>query len=338
MTIQSETLPLVSVLIPCYNAELYVEQAVRSILDQSYKNLEIIVINDCSTDNTGLILEKLAAEDSRIKYIINPKNLKLIDTLNKGLLLCTGKYIARMDADDISHKNRIKIQVNFLELHPEISIVGTGIQVFGDGIPKKKLFNPSNHNDIIAKLFTACPLFHPTVMFKSSLTKTNYFNYDLNFFRAEDYHLWVKLAINNIKFSNIPKILLDYRILPNSETKLAEKNITERIEKHFQIYKLLLSHSNIKIESSDLMIYTKTMSKNWINQTIPIQSVSEIYKKVIGQSKNKMIKYHLSIRWIIFLMITKKFTNLSNIKEIFSPLTISGLYNVILTKIRTYSR
>jgi len=122
---------LVSVLIPCYNCEEYVEEAVMSIIKQTYPNLEILVIDDGSTDNTGNILKILAKEDPRIIYIKNEENLKLIATLNKGLNLCKGKYIARMDADDISLPTRIEKQVNFLEAHPEIGIVGTYTKNFG---------------------------------------------------------------------------------------------------------------------------------------------------------------------------------------------------------------
>src|SRR5690242_9188533 len=100
-------LPLVSVIIPCFNAEKFVEDAVHSIMQQSYPNLEIIAIDDCSTDSTLNALKKLCAEDARIKLLMNEKNLGLVSTLNKGINSAEGKYIARMDADDISHVNRI---------------------------------------------------------------------------------------------------------------------------------------------------------------------------------------------------------------------------------------
>ena len=94
--------PLVSVIIPCYNAEKYVESAIRSIMNQTYKNLEIIITDDCSTDDTLEILQKLAKEDSRIKLYKNETNLKIVKTLNNMISQANGKYIARMDADDIS--------------------------------------------------------------------------------------------------------------------------------------------------------------------------------------------------------------------------------------------
>ena len=114
--------PLVSVIIPCYNAEKYVEEAVRSIMTQTYKNIEILVTEDCSTDNTLKILKNLEKEDSRIKVIQNKKNLKIVKSLNNMINIAQGKYIARMDADDISLPERIEKQVRFMEENPEPSV------------------------------------------------------------------------------------------------------------------------------------------------------------------------------------------------------------------------
>ena len=108
---------LVSVIIPCYNAEKYVEEAVRSIMKQTYLDLEIIVIDDCSTDGTNEILQSLSLEDSRIVFLKNETNLKLIKTLNLGISISKGKFIARMDADDISEPERLVEQVDFCLLY-----------------------------------------------------------------------------------------------------------------------------------------------------------------------------------------------------------------------------
>ena len=159
--------PLVSVLIPCYNCEKYVEKAVTSIIEQSYSNLEILVIDDGSTDNTGSILQELAQKDSRIRYIKNETNLKLIKTLNKGIDLCRGKYIARMDADDISLPTRIVKQVNFLEKHPDIGIVGTYTKNFGANNRTWKM--KTRDKFIRAHLFFNTCFAHPSVMIRTSL-------------------------------------------------------------------------------------------------------------------------------------------------------------------------
>ncbi|MDE3946029.1 glycosyltransferase family 2 protein, partial [Glaesserella parasuis] len=145
------SLPLVSVIIPCYNAENFVESAVRSIMEQTYSNLEIIVINDCSSDNTGEILKRLAEEDPRIKYIENEQNLKLPKTLNKGINLAKGDYIARMDSDDISLPVRLEKQVEFMLSNKNIDIVGCNMQHM-DVYSRRLLYRShmsTEHNDII---------------------------------------------------------------------------------------------------------------------------------------------------------------------------------------------
>ena len=116
---------LVSVIIPCYNAEKYLRESVESIINQSYPNLEIICIDDCSTDSTLAILEELASRDARVKVLHNSRNMKIASSLNRGLEYSTGEYIARMDADDIALPKRIEKQVDYLEKNKETDICGT---------------------------------------------------------------------------------------------------------------------------------------------------------------------------------------------------------------------
>ncbi len=130
--------PLVSVLIPCYNVEKFVEESVNSILNQTYTHIEVIAINDCSTDRTGEILYSLAKEDPRITVISNEENLKLIKTLNKGIKLCSGEYIARMDSDDIALPTRIEKEVDFLEKNKDHDIVSTLFYAFRSENPNRK--------------------------------------------------------------------------------------------------------------------------------------------------------------------------------------------------------
>jgi glycosyltransferase involved in cell wall biosynthesis len=122
--------PLVSVILPVYNAERYVKKAIESILMQDYSNIELILINDCSTDNSEHEIFKF--QDERIRYVKNEKNLGLIKTLNKALLLCQGEFIARMDADDIAIQSRIRKQLQFLLENKDFVLVGSNYRVFGD--------------------------------------------------------------------------------------------------------------------------------------------------------------------------------------------------------------
>lgn len=164
--------PLVSVTIPCYNAEKYVESAVCSIMNQTYKNLEIIITDDCSTDKTFEILQRLAKEDSRIKLYKNETNLKIVKTLNNMIFQANGKYIARMDADDVSLPERIEKQVLFLEQNSDFSFCGTNayhIDENGKTIDKSVLPETFEDNKFFLKFYST--FYHPTVMIRSDVYK-----------------------------------------------------------------------------------------------------------------------------------------------------------------------
>lgn len=205
--------PLVSVIIPCYNAEKFVEQAVRSIMEQTYQNLEIICINDCSKDSTGTILRKLAKEDSRIVCVENEENLKLPKTLNKGITLAKGEYIARMDADDISLPERIEKQIKFMLSHNDIDIVGCNSQHIDEygNIRAYRTYMPIEHRKIAKQMTWKCVLVHPSVLAKKSFFEdVGGFNEQLSY--AEDYELWISAIIKSKKMANLQDILLHYRI------------------------------------------------------------------------------------------------------------------------------
>ena len=119
--------PLISVILPAYNADRYLTEAIKSILAQTYSNFELIILNDGSTDHTEQII--LGFTDSRILYIDNHQNLGIVATLNKGLSVAQGEYIARMDADDISTAVRFEHQINYLETHPAVGVLGSAIQI-----------------------------------------------------------------------------------------------------------------------------------------------------------------------------------------------------------------
>lgn len=202
--------PLVSVIIPCYNAEKYVEEAVRSIMNQSYKNLEIIVTDDCSSDNTLMILETLAVEDARIKVIKNKENLKIVKSLNNMIEIAQGKYIARMDADDISLPERIEKQVNFMEENPEYGVCGTNAWIIDEnGKYLSKSILPINYNDIKELIHFKNPVYHPSILGLRSIFIM--YKYKIEYQHAEDYELWNRLIKNKIKITNLSSILLKYR-------------------------------------------------------------------------------------------------------------------------------
>lgn len=214
--------PLISVIMPVYNGEEYLREAIESILNQTYINYEFIILNDGSTDKTEEII--LSYVDSRILYIKNETNLQIVKTLNKGIALAKGKYIARMDADDISLPKRFERQVAFMEEHPGIDVCGTWFKTFG----KKKYIQklPICHNEIKACLLFYTPIAHPTVMMKKTIFDNN--QYSDVFSKAEDYALWLHL-IDDFKFENLSEVLLDYRLHSSqtcSKSAYSQKNST----------------------------------------------------------------------------------------------------------------
>jgi len=199
-------LPLVTVLIPVYNGEKYVQTALKSILNQTYKNLEVLIINDGSTDGSHQII--VSTEDERIRYVHNKKNLKLITTLNLGFDLAKGKYIARMDADDIAEPERIAKQLEFMESNPEIGISGTWFKTIGNRNSIGKY--PADHNSIKYTALYQCPFLHPSVMIRTSVLRNHRFYYDSEYPHAEDFELWGRMA-EVTKMANIPEVLMNYR-------------------------------------------------------------------------------------------------------------------------------
>lgn len=182
-----ETMGLVSIIMPVYNGEMYLRDAVDSILSQTYKNFEFLIINDGSTDGTEEILEKYT--DKRIKILNNNENKGLIYSLNRGLKISKGKYIARMDADDIALNNRLYEQVKYLENNKDIAMCDGVIKVFKNNIKfiNKKVNKYISSGEIKVKLLFRNPVVHPAVMIRRSSIEKYNLEYNVQDKGIEDY-------------------------------------------------------------------------------------------------------------------------------------------------------
>ena len=225
--------PLISVILPVYNAELYVSESIQSILNQTYTNFELIVINDGSTDRSEECI--LEFKDERIRYFKNQTNLELIDTLNLGLELVQGEYIARMDADDIANPLRFEKQVTILNQFPEYGIVGSFAELIGDA--SGDLRYVEEDQDIRYALLTHNPFIHSTVMIKSSFIVNKGLRFEKNKLHVEDYDLWIRI-LTYTKGIIIPESLIKYRIHSNQVSsiykELQELNTLELQKKYFK--------------------------------------------------------------------------------------------------------
>ena len=198
---------LVSVILPVFNAEEYIEESIKSILNQTYTNFELIILNDASTDRSE---EKcLIFKDSRIKYFYH-KNMGLAPTLNKGIDLSSGKYIVRQDADDISHPQRIAKQIDYLEQNNNVLLLGTRAKIFSKTNSNLGLHKHAIYPSLLKfDLLFDNPFVHSSVVLrKDALKQTGNYNIDRNYF--EDFDLWSRLSsIGDV--ANLSDVLVDYR-------------------------------------------------------------------------------------------------------------------------------
>lgn len=199
--------PLVTVLMPTYKGAKYLRETIDSVLNQTFKDFEFLIINDCSPDDTDEIIAEY--DDSRIRYVKNEKNLGISGSSNYGFSIARGKYIARQDHDDISLPDRLQKQVDYLESHPETGLVGTGFRVFGS--KSKTVIYPENDAEIKALLLFKMPLAHQTSMMRKSVFVDNGLRYDESFASSNDRKLWIE-AMDHMAFHNLQEPLLRYRM------------------------------------------------------------------------------------------------------------------------------
>jgi len=217
--------PRVTVLMPVYNGESYLREAIESILEQTYTDFEFLIINDGSTDKSVEIVRSY--KDSRIRLVQNENNIGLINTLNKGIDLSTGQYIARMDCDDISLPARIEKQVLFMENHPDVGVCGTWAETIGNA--NRNVYKyPTGPQKIQSQLLFDSPLAHPSVMMRKTLLDKFDLRYPKEYF-TEDWYFW-QMCSFHFPIGNIPEVLLEYRINPFSKSRANEESMLKSIK------------------------------------------------------------------------------------------------------------
>ena len=221
--------PKVSVLMAVYNTDKkYLKEAIESILNQTYSDFEFIILNDGSTDGSENII--LSYKDERIKYLKHDKNQGIPKTRNDLLNAATGEYIANMDSDDVSLPNRLKIQVDYMDKHQEIGVLGSAFHVFQKR--EEDVLMPLEDKDVKKMLLKGLsPFANPTVMIRKSIFGD--IKYDKDFNYSEDYKLWCDLE-SKTKFANLPDILVKYRWHGKNISK--QKTIEQSIQSQTIIF------------------------------------------------------------------------------------------------------
>jgi len=328
-------MPRVTVLLPVYNAEKYIKEAIESMLNQTFRDFELLIINDGSTDKSLEIIT--SCKDGRIRLIVNEKNEGLIYSLNKGIEMAQGEYIARMDADDICMPERLEIQVEFMENNPNIGVVGSWTMT--DSGEKK--FIGKYYSDpakIKSGFLFGTSLAHPTVMIKKGALGN--FRYDENFKHAEDYDLWTRMA-DSVNFANLTEVLLMHR---KHEESVSSTYTDIQTDNAFVIRKRQLEKIGIKATDEELILHSSLRSQSNIDPKIFIEKLEVWLNKIkkanyeTGYLNDVALLKILKDRWYLacsanselglWILIKYLSSNLSS----YNPITISKLFLKCLIK------
>jgi glycosyltransferase involved in cell wall biosynthesis len=297
--------PLVSVITPVYNREKYLAKCIESILNQTYENFEFIIIDDNSSDLTVNIIKDYLLRDSRIKFLENNKNLGATLSFNRGLDIAKGKYIARMDSDDISFLDRFKKQVDIFESWHDLEVLGTGAVLIDhkeNEIGRKQF--PSNFKKISNIIETGVPVFDPSVMMRSSTLK-EINGFDNRLAPADDYHLWLTLFKQKKIISNIDDYLIKYRLHDSNLSKVASR---EQLQKSFLALKIY--NSNFSTDEFfnqknhlDLTSFEELLIKYWdgsnTNKEGSIRIIKEYFSSKEYKLKNNEIKVLILLKGLL---------------------------------------
>jgi len=264
--------PRITVLMPVYNCELYIKEAIDSILVQTYTNFELLILDDASTDSTVSIIKSY--DDSRIQLIQKPINTGLSYSLNLGLKLAKGKYIARMDGDDVSLPERFAKQVAFLEANLDIVLCGSWFNII-DSDAVKKL--PENNEGIKLALLRGNCIAHPSVMIRKQILDEFPVVFDASKEPAEDYDLWVRLFSLG-KLHNLQEALLNYRMYAG---QVSHKRAEEQRKRVTEIKLAFIQLTGVLLNEREYAVFEKIFKVNTIIHFSEIKIFKQVQKKLI---------------------------------------------------------
>jgi glycosyltransferase involved in cell wall biosynthesis len=218
--------PIVSVVMPAYNCAPYIKEAVESVCRQTLTQWELIILDDCSTDDTLAIARSV--DDPRIRVVESPRNRGQAYQMNKGISLAKGQFVAIAHSDDINEPDRLESQLDFLQKNSSAGVVGSWIQYFGDRTGIEKY--PAGSADCFVMLLDDSPFAHPAVLFRKSVLDGLAVHYRQEFVPAEDYELWARLSAVT-KFDNVSRPLVNYRVHGHQISKQRKAELQEKIKK-----------------------------------------------------------------------------------------------------------
>lgn len=245
-------IPAVSVLMAVHNGGPYLDASIASIVQQTFTDWEMVVVDDASDDGTSQVLARWMSEDSRIRTVSNASNIGQTASLNKGLRECRGEWVARQDADDLSDPRRLAVQMEFLDKHPDIVLLGTQGILIDVATRKVGLLDvPCREPGILWTSMFLNPFLHTSVVFRRSEVLEKYGGYDDGFRIAQDYDLWVRI-LNDAPTANLPARLVSYRRLDESLSRAGRSVAEEEADRVAERQTTLLLGRSLAPEESAL--------------------------------------------------------------------------------------
>ena len=248
--------PVVTVLMPAYNAARFLDESIPSILNQTFDNFEFIIIDDCSTDDTPDIIKKYAEKDPRIVYVRNPINIDHLASRNKALEYARGIYVAELDADDIALPNRLEAQYQYLNQHPEVALVGGWVEIIDSQGIKVGLKQPYESFDLIKyRMLLRNPFTHSAIFYRKD-TIRSLGGYNQEYLHAEDYHLYYTLIQNGYRLANVPETIIKYRYHQQSISTVSKTRAIQLASVYQINYRYLNQYLPISLDKVKTVIDT----------------------------------------------------------------------------------
>lgn len=281
---------LISVIMPVYNVEKYVSEAICSILNQTYINFEFIIVDDYSTDNTFKVCEQFAQKDSRIKLFKNKENLRIEKTLNFALSKVTGKYVVRMDGDDISEPDRFEVMKNFLENNSDVVLCGTCTKTIDeDGSFINKVQQPSDFDVIKKMAFYKNPVLHIWMTYKRIYDELGGYRI---FKGSEDYDFILRVVTKGYKIANI-KNYFGYSVRVNRTSNTVSIYGLQRVKSSYYVIKLYKERLRNGTDSYSLENLMKKVKTGYLENKIFMFSSKHLYIALSNKSHKLKMIFHL---------------------------------------------
>lgn len=291
--------PLVSVILPTYNGAECIAEAIQSVLDQTYPNIELIVVDDGSTDGTKTIVESFS--DKGVQFVAKPKNSGIADSLNVGILKAKGQYFARMDDDDVCMPERLMAQVEFLEQHPDVVVCATNDQNKGGDRPYL------TDTELKIGLLFRNVIIHPSVMMPMEVIKK--YMYTVDMVPSEDYDLWSRL-LNEGKFYKLEEPLMFYRCSANGQTATRRQ---EQLRLNVDIFKRIAKCYGFNWDRKYESVVYQYISHDYSMPAFTLLKLIEWFDQLLIQNNTKEMfpksAFENELRYQENTFVTKYFYN-----------------------------